>query len=65
MAARWLWTRYSRDRRHPNIEGLGLEHTKVTLDSRVRQSRRAIPTEEPSIFALGDMTGGLSSRQSQ
>lgn len=45
--------------RHPNIEGLGLEHTKVTLDSRGYVKADAqFQTEEPSIFALGDMTGG-------
>ena len=45
--------------RHPNIEGLGLEHTKVTLDCRGYVKANAqFQTEEPSVFALGDMTGG-------
>ena len=45
--------------RHPNIEGLGLEKTAVTLDARgyVTADER-FQTDEPSIFALGDMTGG-------
>ena len=45
--------------RHSNIEGLGLEHTKVTLDSKGYVKADAqFQTEEPSIFALGDLTGG-------
>ena len=49
----------SKTGRHPNIEGLGLEHTKVTLDSRgYVNADEQFQTEEPSIFALGDMTGG-------
>lgn len=45
--------------RHPNIEGLGLEKTAVTLDARGYISAdERFQTDEPSIFALGDMTGG-------
>ena len=45
--------------RHPNIEGLGLEKTAVTLDARGYVSAdERFQTDEPSIFALGDMTGG-------
>jgi len=45
--------------RHPNIEGLGLETTAVKLDDRGYVSADAhFQTDEPSIFALGDMTGG-------
>lgn len=45
--------------RHPNIEGLGLETTAVELDSRGYVSAdERFQTDEPSIFALGDMTGG-------
>ena len=45
--------------RHPNIEGLGLEKTAVTLDARGYVSAdEHFQTDEPSIFALGDMTGG-------
>lgn len=45
--------------RHPNIAGLGLETTAVKLDDRGYVSADAhFQTDEPSIFALGDMTGG-------
>ena len=45
--------------RHPNIEDLGLEKTAVTLDARGYVSAdERFQTDEPSIFALGDMTGG-------
>ena len=45
--------------RHPNIEGLGLEKTAVALDARGYVSAdERFQTDEPSIFALGDMTGG-------
>ena len=45
--------------RHPNIEGLGLEKTAVKLDNRGYVSAdERFQTDEPSIFALGDMTGG-------
>lgn len=45
--------------RHPNIKDLGLETTSVKLDSRGYVSAdERFQTNEPSIFALGDMTGG-------
>ena len=45
--------------RHPNIDGLGLERTAVKLDNRGYVSANEhFQTDEPSIFALGDMTGG-------
>lgn len=45
--------------RHPNIEDLGLENTAVKLDARGYVSAdEHFQTDEPSIFALGDMTGG-------
>ena len=45
--------------RHPNIEGLGLEKTAVTVDARgYVTADEHFQTDEPSIFALGDMTGG-------
>jgi glutathione reductase (NADPH) len=45
--------------RHPNVEGLGLEQTKVSFDERgYVVANDQFQTEEPSIFALGDMTGG-------
>ena len=45
--------------RHPNIEGLGLENTAVEFDARgYIGANEQFQTNEPSIFALGDMTGG-------
>ena len=45
--------------RAPNIAELGLEHTRVTLDDRGYIAvDDAFQTAEPSIYALGDMTGG-------
>jgi glutathione reductase (NADPH) len=45
--------------RHPNVEGLGLEQTKVSFDERgYVVANDQFQTEEPSVFALGDMTGG-------
>ena len=45
--------------RHPNLAGLGLETTAVKLDDRGYVSADAhFQTDEASIFALGDMTGG-------
>jgi dihydrolipoamide dehydrogenase len=45
--------------RVPNCEDLGLENTKVTRDERgfikVNSQQR---TDEPSIYAIGDITGG-------
>ncbi|MEM9254022.1 MAG: glutathione-disulfide reductase [Pseudomonadota bacterium] len=46
--------------RKPNLDGLGLEHTQVTLDE---YGAIAVDDEyrssEPSVFALGDVTGGM------
>jgi len=45
--------------RRPNIAQLGLEHTGVTLtEAGYIEVDEAFQTAEPSIFALGDMTGG-------
>ena len=45
--------------RRPNIAHLGLEHTAVKLnDSGYLCVNEQFQTGEPSIFALGDMTGG-------
>jgi len=45
--------------RAPNSEGIGLEHTKVTVDDRgfivVDEKRR---TQDEKIFAVGDVAGG-------
>lgn len=45
--------------RVPNGEDLGLENTKITRDERgfIRVNSRQ-ETEEPSIYAVGDITGG-------
>ena len=45
--------------RKPNIANLGLEHTAVTLnDAGYLVVNEQFQTAEPSIYALGDMTGG-------
>ena len=45
--------------RRPNIAQLGLEHTGVTLtEAGYIEIDDAFQTAEPSIYALGDMTGG-------
>ena len=45
--------------RRPNITDLGLEHTGVTLtDGGYIAVNSDFQTPEPSIYALGDMTGG-------
>ena len=45
--------------RRPNIAQLGLDHTRVTLTKAgYIEVDNAFQTAEPSIFALGDMTGG-------
>jgi len=45
--------------RRPNIAQLGLDHTEVTLtDAGYIEVDEAFQTAEPSIYALGDMTGG-------
>ncbi|MBS2033688.1 dihydrolipoyl dehydrogenase [bacterium] len=44
--------------RRPNTENLGLEHTKIELDGRgfIKTDRQG-RTTEPSIFAIGDISG--------
>ena len=45
--------------RRPNIAQLGLEHTGVTLtEAGYIEVDESFQTAEPSIYALGDMTGG-------
>ena len=45
--------------RRPNIAQLGLEHTEVTLtEAGYIEVDDTFQTAEPSIYALGDMTGG-------
>lgn len=46
--------------REPNLDGLGLEHTRVRRsDSGHIMIDEFYQTDEPSIHALGDITGGL------
>ena len=59
MAARWLWTQYCvRPADTPTLKAWA-SSTPGHLDSRGYVKADAqFQTEEPSIFALGDMTGG-------
>lgn len=46
--------------RGPNLDGLGLENTRVTLtEAGYIAVNEFYQTDEPSIYALGDITGGL------
>ena len=46
--------------RAPNTEGLGLENTRVALDPRgFIKVDEAYATDEPGIFAIGDVVGGI------
>lgn len=46
--------------RRPHLDGLGLENTAVTLSSHgTIEVNDKFQTDEPSIYALGDVTGGL------
>ncbi|MEM1401993.1 MAG: glutathione-disulfide reductase [Pseudomonadota bacterium] len=46
--------------RRPNVAGLGLENTRVSLSSHgTIEVNDEFQTAEPSIYALGDVTGGL------
>ena len=46
--------------RKPLLEGLGLENTKVTLnDKGYIAVNEGFQTAEPSIYAVGDVTGGM------
>lgn len=46
--------------RRPHLDGLGLENTKVSLSSKgTIEVDDKFQTAEPSIYALGDVTGGL------
>ncbi len=46
--------------RVPRTAGIGLEHTKITLDEHgfIRVNDR-LQTDDPHIFAVGDATGGM------
>ncbi len=43
--------------RRPNLEGLGLEQTAVTLVHRAIEVDETLQTTEPGIYAVGDVTG--------
>jgi dihydrolipoamide dehydrogenase len=43
--------------RHPNVEGLGLEHTRVRHDQHGVRVDAHLETDEPGIFADGDLVG--------
>ena len=43
--------------RHPNVEGLGLEHTRVRHDRHGVKVNAKLETEEPGIYAIGDVVG--------
>ncbi|NBV42231.1 dihydrolipoyl dehydrogenase [bacterium] len=46
--------------RVPNSQNLGLENTKVTMDDRgYIQVDSSLQTSDPSIYAIGDIVGGL------
>lgn len=46
--------------RHPKLEGLGLEHTRVALSEQgYIVVNEAYQTAEPSVYAVGDVTGGM------
>lgn len=46
--------------RKPHLEGLGLENTQVALTSHgTVQVNEHFQTDEPSVFALGDVIGGM------
>lgn len=46
--------------REPNLEGLGLEHTRIRrTDSGHLAVNEFYQTDEPAIYALGDIIGGL------
>ena len=47
--------------RKPNVDSLGLENTKVELNKRGEiVVNNQFQTAEPSIYALGDVTGGMA-----
>ena len=43
--------------RHPNVEGLGLEHTGVRFDRHGVKVDDKLETGEPGIYAVGDVVG--------
>ena len=43
--------------RHPNVDGLGLESTRVRYDHQGVKVDERLETDEPGIFAIGDVTG--------
>ena len=45
--------------RTPNVEDLGLEHTKVTLSNHHIVVDKQYKTQDPAIFAIGDVIEGI------
>lgn len=45
--------------RSPNVEGIGLENTRVLMDRAFIQTNEYYLTNEPNIYAIGDVIGGL------
>jgi dihydrolipoamide dehydrogenase len=45
--------------RSPNVEGIGLENTRVLMDGAFIQTNEYYLTNEPNIYAIGDVIGGL------
>jgi dihydrolipoamide dehydrogenase len=43
--------------RHPNLDGLGLESTRVRSDSHGIKVNESLRTDEPNIYAAGDVVG--------
>jgi dihydrolipoamide dehydrogenase len=43
--------------RRPNVEGLGLEHTRVRHDRHGVKVNAKLETDEPGIYAIGDVVG--------
>ena len=45
--------------RAPNVEGIGLENTAVEINRGIIQTNEYYLTNEPNIYAIGDVIGGL------
>jgi dihydrolipoamide dehydrogenase len=43
--------------RHPNVEGLGLEQTRIRYDPLGIKVNNCLETDEPGIYAIGDAVG--------
>ncbi|OCA89130.1 dihydrolipoyl dehydrogenase [Pseudobacillus wudalianchiensis] len=45
--------------RQPNVEGVGLENTSVSLERGFIKTNEYYQTDEPGMYAIGDVIGGL------